>query len=82
MAKDGYSNELRGVLFKSDRKEKPSDRDYRGNCEVAGVQYWISGWINESRAGVKYLGLQFAPKGEQPAGGGAPRSEEDDDVGF
>jgi hypothetical protein len=53
-----------GVLFKSDRKEKPNHPDYRGSIVVDGNNYWISGWIKEGKNG-KFMGLAVSPKEEQ-----------------
>lgn len=53
-----------GVLFKSDRKEKPNHPDYRGSIVVNGDNYWISGWIKEGKNG-KFMGLAVSPKEEQ-----------------
>ena len=55
-----------GVLFKSDRKEKDSHPDYKGNIVVDGKSYWISGWIKEGKNG-KFMGLAVSPKEEQTA---------------
>ncbi len=56
-----FDDELRGVLFKNDRKEKDSHPDYRGSCEVEGVQYWISAWIKTGQKG-KFMSLSLQPK--------------------
>lgn len=58
-----YSNELRGSLFKNERKrEGKKDAEYRGSCEIAGVAYWIDCWVQESKKGQKYLSLKFKRK--------------------
>jgi hypothetical protein len=53
-----------GVLFKSDRKEKPNHPDYRGSIVVNGDNYWISGWIKEGKNG-KFMGLAVTKKEDQ-----------------
>ena len=59
-----YDNELRGVLFKNDRKERDNHPDYKGSCEVDGVEYWLSAWIKEGKKG-KFQSLSFKRKDEQ-----------------
>jgi hypothetical protein len=76
-----YDNELRGALFKNDRKrEGHEDADYRGSCEIAGVEYWMNGWLKVAKSGAKYLSLTFKAKGERQDR--APWSKTDDDVPF
>ena len=60
-----YDNNLSGVLFRNDRKESQKQPHYKGSCEINGVEYWISSWMNESSKGVKYMSLKFSPKEEQ-----------------
>jgi hypothetical protein len=54
-----YDNTNSGVLFKN--KNKTSDRqpDYRGNIDVEGTTYWISGWIKVSGPSSKNPGEKF-----------------------
>lgn len=59
-----FDNNLRGVLFKNDRKEKDSHPDYKGQCEIDGADYWISAWIKTGAKG-KFMSLAFTAK-EQP----------------
>jgi hypothetical protein len=75
-----------GALFKNDRKADERDRDYSGSITVAGVEYWLSGWIKEGRNG-KFLSLAVKPK-DAPAGKPKPKANEtaaasfDDGIGF
>jgi hypothetical protein len=83
MQKSGYDNKNSGALFKNERKEKDADRDYSGSVNVEGREFWLSGWIKTSKAGVGYLSLSLKPKdaaagvAKKPAG--APF---DDAIGF
>ena len=61
-----YSKNLSGALFKNDRKEAETHPDYKGSCEINGVQYWVNSWLNTSDKGVKYLSLKFKAKDEAP----------------
>lgn len=87
-----YSNERRGVLFKNIKREGKQDPDYRGSATLAGVEYWMSAWVNTARSGPKsgekYMALNFQPK-EAPAVSVAkdtpsapPVAELDDDIPF
>lgn len=69
---DKYNNNMQGVLFKK-VKEKETSPDYGGECEIAGVKYWISSWLNTSQAGNKFLSLRFKVK--DPPGVRPPHGE-------
>ena len=52
-----------GVLFKNDRKDKPTAPDYKGNVTVDGKPYWLSAWVKDGKTG-KFMGLALSPKEE------------------
>jgi hypothetical protein len=58
------SNDLRGAIFKNDRKEKDTHPDYRGDITIDGRKYWLSGWIKEGKRG-KFLSIAAKPAEEQ-----------------
>ena len=61
--------ENNGSLFKNDKKEKQTQPDYPGQVNVGGTLYNISAWINESKGGKRYFGLQVSipkPKDDKP----------------
>ena len=71
-----------GSLFKNDRKETESQPDYKGSAKIGGVDYWVSGWINETN-GKKYVGLSVQPKdATAQANPPATAVTTDDDVTF
>ncbi len=51
-----------GAMFVNPKKESDSHPDRKGNAMIGGVEYWVSGWINESAKGEKYLKISFTPK--------------------
>jgi hypothetical protein len=72
-----YDNTNRGMLTRNDKQGNESRPDYRGSINVAGVEYWISGWLREGREGTKlegqkYMSLSVQPKDAQPGYAPAP----------
>lgn len=62
-----YDNNMSGVLFKNDRKEKDNHPDYTGSCEIDGRQFWISAWLKvgkegSKKAGQKFFSMSYKPK--------------------
>ena len=81
-----YDNNLTGVIGKNDRKEKESHPDVKGNCEINGVQYWISGWKKTRKDGSgSFYSLRFEPKDvpqPKPASKSAQPDDDDSDIPF
>mgnify|MGYP001594450312 CR=1 FL=1 len=64
-----------GALFKAGTKRDARDRDYNGQVMVAGVEYWVSGYINVApKTGETYVGLTFKAKQDKPATKPTPES--------
>jgi hypothetical protein len=57
-----FRNNMRGALFANRDKQNSNSPDYRGECEIEQVQYWISGWMNTSKGGNKFMSLSFKRK--------------------
>ena len=53
-----YDNNRTGALFKNDKKESEKHPDYKGSCEIDGVEYWVSYWLNEVERGRPSFHLQ------------------------
>ena len=69
-----------GILFRNDDKNGERDRDYKGEATIAGVKYWVSGWIKEAKNGSKFLTFSFKPK---DAAAAKPKSAfADNEIGF
>lgn len=84
-----YDNTDRGALFKNDKKTKPTQPDYTGRINVKGVDQRVSGWIETSQKGLKYLSLRcedpLPPQELRQADGPAlPKDDQplDDDIPF
>ena len=80
-----YDNTNRGSLFKNDRKELDNHPDYNGSINIDGKDYWLNGWLKESKKdGKKFFSLSVKPKdtdaGKTPAKAkSAPARAKDDD---
>jgi hypothetical protein len=70
--------ELTGSISKNKKKEKDVHPDYRGSATINGVDFWISGWVNEGSDG-KYLGLKFQVKDGEVR---STKVDDDDSVPF
>jgi hypothetical protein len=81
-------NDNSGSMFHNERKTKPSHPDRTGSCVVDGKEYWVSGWIKESKkpGGKAWLSLAFTPKEESSGRRSSEPSTDtgsmDDDIPF
>jgi uncharacterized protein (DUF736 family) len=57
-----YDNTNSGALFKNDDKKSEKSPDYFGTLNVAGTEYFVSGWIKTSKKGVKFMSLAVKTK--------------------
>ena len=74
MMADGYDNTNSGALFSNDdKREGKKDPDYKGSVNVEGTEYWVSSWINTSKAGQKYMSLKL--KAKKPRSDAAPAAD-------
>jgi len=61
-----YDNTNRGTIAKNNRKEQDTHPDIAGSINVAGVDYWINGWLKtNSQDGSKFYSLTVKPKQER-----------------
>lgn len=57
-----YDNNLRGALFKNNKRTEERQPEYTGNCEIDGKEYWVSAWVRESKNGTKFFSMAYTPK--------------------
>lgn len=58
----GFDNS--GLVFPNDRKKQPQQPDYRGQCVINGVGYWIAGWKKNGKKG-PFMALSFTLQEEE-----------------
>lgn len=70
-----YDNTNRGALFPNDRKTKDNQPDYKGQLDVDGVEYWVSGWVKDTQRG-EIVSLSIEPKdqNQRPRNNAQPTS--------
>ena len=66
-----------GSLFKNDKRESDKHPNAKGSALIDGVEYWVSAWTNDGKAG-KYQSLKFSKKDANKT----PRAEYSDPVPF
>jgi len=58
-----FDNTDRGVLYRNENKSSDNHPDYSGSVNVGGVDYWLSGWLKESKKdSKKFFSLSVRPK--------------------
>lgn len=73
-----YDNTNSGALFKADEQKSDKHPSHTGSINVAGVEYWLSAWVNVSKKGQKYFSLKVKPKDESAGATQRPAQETDD----
>jgi len=58
---DKYDNNNRGVLFRNEKKTEDKHPDWRGNININGTEFWISGWKKFTQKG-EIVSLSVQPK--------------------
>lgn len=78
-----------GMLMKNTRKEQDSHPDYTGAwVDADGVEHYLDGWWNISKAGNKYIKLRMGKAKDAQSAPAKPKpkasnlGDMDDDVPF
>ena len=71
-----YDNTNQGILSRNDRKESDSHPDFKGQINVDGKEYWLSGYVKERKDGSgKFFSLRVKAKDAKPASKPPARSD-------
>jgi hypothetical protein len=74
-----YDNNLRGIISKNDKKTEDKHPDIKGQCEIDGTEYWISGWLKERKDGSgKFYSLVFQAKAQENVGNAPVKPQKSD----
>lgn len=65
-----------GALFKNTRKKQPNHPDWTGSINVEGDDFYLNGWVKETKDGQKYFSLSIKPKDSRKQ----DEAQSDDDI--
>lgn len=72
-----YDNNMRGIISKNDKKTEDKHPDIKGQCEIDGVEYWVSGWQKERKDGTgKFYSLTFQAKNNVGSTSASPQKND------
>lgn len=57
-----YDNTNTGTLFRNENRQSDTHPEYSGSLNVEGKEYWLNGWVKESKNGKKFFSLRVKPK--------------------
>jgi hypothetical protein len=79
-----YDNNMRGAIWKNDKRESDRHPHFNGHAEVDGIQYWVSAWKRGSNDNPKAPALRFSfrRKDEPNRENAAVAATFDDDIPF
>lgn len=72
-----YDNTNRGAIFRNTKKEKETHPDYTGTINVEGVEYFIDGWLKETKTEPKkkFFSFSLKRKNKQSGHQSAPQQQ-------
>ena len=71
-----------GILFRNSDKNGERDRDYKGEATIAGIKYWMSGWVKQAKNGSKFITFSFKAKDAPVTKSKSALTDFDDAIGF
>jgi uncharacterized protein (DUF736 family) len=79
-----FNNTDRGVLYRNQNKTSDNHPDYSGSVNVAGADFWLSGWLKESKKdGKKFFSLSVRPKEDtKPVNKPVVAADPDEEIPF
>lgn len=73
-----FDNTNSGMMARNENRKSDKHPEFSGSLNVEGVDYWVSAWVNEGKAGgkmegKKYFSIKITRK-EQQAGPSTART--------
>ena len=62
-----YDETNRGAVWGNDKKETDNHPDFKGNLNVEGVEYWVSGWKRKPGDNPKAPSMRFSIQRKEDA---------------
>ena len=54
-----YDNTNSGMMARNENRKTDKHPEFSGSINVEGVDYWLSAWVNEGKAGGKMEGKKY-----------------------
>ncbi len=78
-----YDNTNSGALYRNENKQEEKHPDYSGSINVGGKDYWLSGWVKESKKdGKKFFSLSIKQKAKENPHSKKEVEQPNDDIPF
>lgn len=78
-----YDNEMRGVLFRNDKRETDKHPEYTGKVQIRGEEFRLAAWVRESsKSGQKFFSIAVSEPQNTQAEPGSHEPDLDDSVPF
>lgn len=55
-----WDNSNKGGIWKNDKRESDTHPHFKGNAEVGGVEYWVSGWLRNPDGNPQAPAMKFS----------------------
>jgi hypothetical protein len=55
-----FDNSNKGGIWKNDKRESETHPHFKGNAEVGGIDYWVSGWLRNKDGNPNAPAMKFS----------------------
>ena len=72
-----FDNTNRGVLFRSKDQKTDKHPAYSGTINIDGKEFWLAGWVKETKQNEKFFSLAVTPKEKKVERAATPTAFDD-----